>query len=233
MLLMRAMRFHSSLPAAGAALALISLPLIGQDNRLLVAGTVTDPTQEPLAKAIVTLSSNDRVLQTQTSARGQFRFESVPRGAYDLECKAHGFRRLKVSVDLSGADAPPLAIVLEVGPMPDLEECGPHPSIAYSLVDPKRPQVAGVVRNYENRKPLPRARLVLTRVDDSRIHSRTVATDEGSFGFEKLTPGRYELRISRHGYFPAEVKQLLVPNENSVTVDIPMKRDDQKLIVCQ
>jgi hypothetical protein len=200
---------------------------------LPVAGTVTDPSQFPLAKAIVTLSSNDRVLQTQTSARGEFFFERVPRGAYDLECKVPGFRRLKVSVDLSGADAPPLAIALEVGPIPDIEGCGPHPSIAYSPIDPKRPQLAGVVQSYENRKPLPRARSVLMRVDDLRIHPRTVANDDGSFGFEKLGAGRYILRISRHGYVPAEVKQLLVPYENSVTVYIPMKRDDKKLIVCQ
>lgn len=233
MLLMRAMRFHSSLPAAGVALALISLPVIGQDAGLSLAGTVTDRFQIPLTKAIVILSSIDRVLQTQSSAQGQFRFESVPRGTYDLECKAPGFARLKVSVDLSGADAPPLAIVLQMGTTPDMEECGPHPSMAYSPVDPRRPQVAGVVRSYENRKPLPRARLVLTRVDDPRIHSHTVANDDGRFGFETLAPGRYDLQISRHGYVPPEKIQLLVPHENSVTVDIPMKRDDKRLIVCQ
>ena len=233
MLLMRAMRFHSNLPAAGAMLALISLPVIGQDTGLPFAGTVTDRSQTPLTKAIVTLSSNDRVLQTQTSARGQFRFESVPRGVYDLECKAPGFARQKVSVDLSGVDAPPLTIVLQVGPIPDIEECGPHPSIAYSSVDPKRPQLAGVVRSYENRKPLPRAALVLTRVDDPRIKSRTVANEYGSFGFEKHVPGRYYLQISRHGYVPPKKIQLLVPHENSVAVDIPMKRGDKKLIFCQ
>jgi hypothetical protein len=122
--------------------------------------------------------------------RGQFHFENVTRGTYDLECSAPGFARQKFSVDLSNADAPPLAIVLQVASQPDMETCGPHPSIAYSSVDPKSPQLAGIVRDYENRKPLRRAELVLTRVDDPRITSHAIADDQGGFRFENLAAGR-------------------------------------------
>jgi hypothetical protein len=227
------MSFNWTLPAAMAALALVSVTGIAQDNGPAFIGMVTDRNQTPLARAILTLSSNERVLQAHSSVRGQFRFENVPRGTYDLECSAPGFARQKVSVDLSNADAPPLAIILQVASQPDMETCGPHPSIAYSSVDPKSPQLAGIVRGYENRKPLRRAQLVLMRVDDPRITSHAVADDQGGFHFENLAAGRYDLRISRPGYLPTQVKALLVPHENNVTVDIPMSRDDKKLTVCQ
>jgi hypothetical protein len=230
---MWAVNFNSTLPAAVAALTVISVPGLGQDNGHAFVGMVTDWFQTPLTRAVVTLSSNDRVLQTRSSVRGQFRFENVPRGTYDLECSAPGFARQKFSVDLSNADAPSLAIVLHVASQPDIEECRPHPSIAYSSLDAKSPQLAGIVRSYDNRKPLRRAELIVTRVDDPRIASHTVADDQGRFRFKNLTAGRYDLRISRPGYLPAQVKMLLVPHENSVTLEVPMRRDDKKLIVCQ
>jgi hypothetical protein len=231
---MWAVSANSILLAAVAAQTLISVPDIGQNNGLAFVGMVTDPNQTPLGREVVTLSSNDRVLQTCSTVRGQFRFENVPRGTYDLECSAPGFARQKFYVDLSNADAPPLAIVvLQHASQPEMEACGPHPSIAYSSADPKSPRLAGIIRSYENRKPLRRAELVLTLVDDPRITSHTVADNQGGFRFEHLAAGRYDLRVSRPGYLPTQVKTLLVPHENSITVDVPMRRDDKKLIVCQ
>jgi Carboxypeptidase regulatory-like domain len=64
-------------------------------------------------------------------------------------------------------------------------------------------------------------------------HSILVSDDRGRFQFENLTAGRYNLRTSLRGYVRAEMKQLLVPHENDVTVDVSMRRDDGKLVVCQ
>jgi hypothetical protein len=225
--------FHLDLLATGAVLALISIPAVGLDSGLAFVGTVTDRFRKPLPGTVVTLGSNDRVLQTHASADGQFRFENVPRGVYDLELKAHGFARQTLSVDLSGAEAPPLAIVLQGPTEPDMEECGPRHSIVYSSFDSTGPRLAGIVRSYDQRKTLRRADVALAPVDDPRITSHTVSDGHGSFQFENLTPGRYNLPISLHGYVPAEMKQFLVPNENNVTLDLIMRRDDGKLIVCQ
>jgi hypothetical protein len=230
---MRATWFNSRLLAAGAALVLISIPIIGQGSVPRIAGTITDRFQRPVVGATVSLMSDDRVLQTESSAGGQFHFEGVPRGAYLLEYRARGFAGEAVSVDLTGADTPPLTIILQHGPtVPELEECGPHPTIAWSSFDTKNPQLAGVIRSYEG-KALPGAELVATRVDNPSVNFNTLANNRGKFGFDKLPPGRYDLQIFRKSYVPTEVKQLLVPRENSVAVDIPMKRDDEKLIVCQ
>ena len=81
-------------------LVLISVPAVSLDSGLAFVGTVTDRFQKPVPTAVATLSSIDRVLQTHVSADGQFRFENVPPGVYDLETKAHGFVRQRVAVDL-------------------------------------------------------------------------------------------------------------------------------------
>jgi len=230
---MRTPSFHATLPGAVVALALCSATALAQNQPPAFAGTVADQTHTPLTGVVVTLSSGDRVLQTQTSARGQFRFESVSPGLYNLECSALGFYRQHMTVDLSRGDAPPLSIILRVGIVPDSETCGPHPSTFYSPFDLKSPQLAGVIRNYVDGKPVVHARLVLTPADHPRLRVRALADEGGRFRFENLAAGRYDLRVSRHGYFPAELKELLVPKENRVTVDVPMKRDDGKLIFCQ
>jgi hypothetical protein len=167
-------------------LSLISVPAVGLDSELAFVGTIADRFQNPVPTAVATLSSNDRVLQTHVSADGQFRFENVPRGVYDLDVKAHGFARQRVSVDLSGAEAPALAIVLQGPTEPDIEECGPQDSTVYSSFDSKRPQLAGIVRSYDKGKPLSRAEVTLARLDDPQITSHTRSDDHGRFQFESL-----------------------------------------------
>ncbi len=236
---MRPLRFHSNLLATGVVLVLISVPAVSLDSGLAFVGTVTDRFQKPVPTAVATLSSIDRVLQTHVSADGQFRFENVPPGVYDLETKAHGFVRQRDVVDLFrcgsfGRKAPPLAIILQLPTsVPDIEECGPQDSIVYSSFDSKRPQLAGIVQSYDKRKPLGRVEVTLARVDDPQMTYRTRSDDHGRFQFESLAAGRYSLRISLHGYLLPERKQVLVPRENNVTVDTSLVRDDKKLIVCQ
>jgi hypothetical protein len=227
---MRALSFH-----LGAVLALISVPAVGLDSGLVFVGDITDRFHNPVPAGVVTLSSIDRVLQTHVSVAGQFRFENVPRGIYDLDIKTHGFARQRVSVDLSGAEAPPLAMVLQGPTEPDPDEgCGPQDPTVYSPFDSTTPRLAGIVRSYDKkRKPLPRAEVTLARLDDPRITSHTRSDDHGRFQFESLAAGRYNLRISLNGYLLPEPKQLLVPRENNVAVDVSMVRDDRRLLVCQ
>jgi hypothetical protein len=143
-----------------------------------------------------------RLYQTKSSSDGRFRFAVVPRGAYDLEFAEEGFIRRKVSVDLSREAAQPLAIVLNFGSLPDMNYCGPHPSIAYDSLELKNPRLTGVVRAYENHGPIARAEVVLWREHDAHITATSVADAEVRFKFDSLPAGRYRLRISRIGYLP-------------------------------
>lgn len=232
---MRALDFRLPLFATAAALMLISVPAVGLDSGLALTGTVTDRFNNPVPVGLATLSSLDRVLQTHVSAGGQFRFENVPRGVYDLDIKTYGFARQKVSVDLSGAEAPPLTIVLRGPTVPDPDEgCGPQDSIVYSAFDSTTPRLAGTVRSDDRkRKPLPRAEVTLARVDDPRITAHSRSDDHGRFQFESLAAGRYNLRISLNGYLLPEPRQILMPRENNVVGDVSLSRDDKRVVICQ
>jgi hypothetical protein len=229
---MRRTPFHWMSAEMAAWLSLLAVgPLaFGQDNRSVLSGTITDQSSAPAPNVSATLSSIERVFQTKSSTDGRFRFEDVPRDTYDLEFAAPGFVKQRVSVDLSNGTAQSLSIVLNISSQPNMEYCGPHPSIRYDSSDLK---LTGVVRAYENRKPLARAELALWPEDDTQMKATAVADAKGRFQFDSLPPGRYHLDVSRRGYLRTAVTQLLVPRENGVFVDIPIVRDDKKLIICQ
>jgi hypothetical protein len=229
------MRLNSLIPKIAILVSLLVFGALdfGQDNTSVLIGTVTDQSLAPAPGVLVTLSSMDRVYQTKSSTDGGFRLLAVSRGTYDLEFAAEGFVRQKVSIDLSHEAAQSLAIVLNFSSQPDTNYCGPHPSITYDSLDPNNPRLTGVVRAYENRRPIPGAKVILWRADDARITVTSVADGEGKFKFDDLPAGRYSLRISRIHYLPAEVTSLLAPREDSVYIDIPLRREDRNLIVCQ
>ncbi len=228
-------RMKSLLPKIAVSVAMLVVCTLdfGQDNTAVLIGTVTDQSLAPAAGVLVTLSSINRLYQTKSSTDGRFRLLAVPRGTYDLEFAAEGFARQKVSVDLSHEAAQSLAIVLNFSSQPDTNYCGPHPSISYDSLDPKNPKLTGVVRGYEDYRPIARAEVVLRRAEEGHRMLTAVVDAAGKFKFDSLPAGRYTLRISRIGYLPTEVTPLLVPHENSVSIDVPIRKDDGKLIACQ
>jgi hypothetical protein len=228
-------RFEWTVVKMAACLSLLAAgsPDLGQDNSTVLAGTVTDPFRTPIAIVLVTLSSIERVLQTRSALDGRFRFQGVPIGTYDVEFAGRGFSKQKVSVDLSAGSAQSLAIVLNVGSLPNMDECGPHPSISYESPHSGNPNLTGVARAYDGLKPVARAELELWREDTGEKAATAVADEKGSFRFEKLSAGRYRLKVSHRGYLPTEVMPLLLPRENSVFIDIPIGRNDGKTIICQ
>jgi len=173
---MCAMRLKSTVPKIAILASLLAGTRgFGQDNTSVLTGTVSDQALAPAAGVLVTLSSLDRVYQTKSSSDGGFRLVVVPRGTYDLEFAAEGFVRQKVSVDLSHEAPHPLTIVLTFGSLPDTNYCGPHPSITYDSLDLKNPKLTGVVRLYENHRPIAGAKVVLWRADDAQTKVTSVA----------------------------------------------------------
>jgi hypothetical protein len=223
-----------------AAKVAVSLPLLvvvfrafGQDYNPDLIGTITDPSLAPAANVLVTLSSIERVFQTKSSTNGQFHFEGVSRGTYDLEFAAAAFVKQKVSVDVSNGSAQSLSIVLNISSQPNMDYCGPHPSIRYDSPALNNLKLTGVIRAYENHRPVARAELALWPEDGTQMKVTAVADGKGRFKFDSLPAGRYHLQISCRGYLRLEVAPLLVPRENGVFIDIPIVRDDKKIIICQ
>jgi Carboxypeptidase regulatory-like domain len=211
----------------------VLLSLLAQDNNSVLSGTVTDRFATPAANVSVTLSSVERVLQTKSSTNGQFRFQGVPRGTYDLEFANPGFIKQKVSVDFSNGSAQSPTIVLQLSSQPNMDYCGAHPSITYDSPDSRNLKLAGVVRAYENHRPRARAELALWPDDDAQTKTTAFTDAKGAFKIDNLPAGRYHLKVSLKRYLPTEVTPLLVPRENTVFIDIPIVKDDKRLIICQ
>jgi hypothetical protein len=232
---MRRTRFNRMVAKIAVSLSLLAVGPVdfGQDNSSILIGTVTGQSLAPAANVLVTLSSIERVFQTKSSSNGRFRFQGVPGGTYDLEFAAAGIIKQKVSIDVSNGSAQSFTIALNVSSQPNMDYCGPHPSISYDSPDLKNLKLTGVVRAYESHRPIARAELVLWRENDTQMRATAVADGKGSFKFASLPAGRYHLQVSRRGYLPTEVTPLLVPRENSVFIDIPIVRDDKMLIICQ
>jgi Ca-activated chloride channel family protein len=82
----------------------------------VVSGTVVDSVGAVIPGARVTLRAKDCPDRTAvTNVRGEFRFEAVPQGEYELEVVLDGFQTLTVSVRVGITALSPLRLTMEVG----------------------------------------------------------------------------------------------------------------------
>ncbi|HEY7210949.1 MAG TPA: carboxypeptidase-like regulatory domain-containing protein, partial [Bryobacteraceae bacterium] len=64
-------------------------------------------------------------------------------------------------------------------------------------------------------KPVKKARVSIRQARSDK--ELEIDSDEaGRFTFQTLSAGRYNLQISPRGFWPEEVKDLLIPRENGV-----------------
>jgi hypothetical protein len=88
---------------------------------LPVRGVVRDQTGAILRGATVEIvaESGATIATSTTDANGEFRFDSVPAGAYQLQVRLEGFRPHSTPLRLSGRRAPPAqAVVLDLAAVP-------------------------------------------------------------------------------------------------------------------
>jgi carboxypeptidase family protein len=201
-------------------------------NDASFAGIVIDRASAPIAKVSVTLGSLDRVLEAESGSDGQFQFPSVPAGTYDFEISAPGFVKQKRQLSLSNGDSRQLTTMLEVGSLPDMNYCGPHPSIRHKIADAKERQVAGTVRDYFNDKPIASAKIALVPAGEAQPTITSSSDHAGKFALYHPPAGKYTLRISRADYRQENVKELLIPREDSTFVDLTMLKRNQG-VACQ
>jgi Ca-activated chloride channel family protein len=97
-------------------LSIVPQQLPGVTAPGVVAGTVVDSVGAVIPGASVTLRARDRPERTAvTNVRGEFRFEAVPQGEYELEVALEGFQTLTVSVRVGNTALSPLRLTMEVG----------------------------------------------------------------------------------------------------------------------
>src|SRR5258708_2722175 len=85
-----------------------------------VSGTVFDPSDAVIVGASVTLGSGDRdAVHTQTDASGQFRFDTVAPGRYELTVEHPGFKTQNIRLKVGARTPSPVRIALAIA---DLQE---------------------------------------------------------------------------------------------------------------
>src|SRR5258706_16175304 len=82
-----------------AAFLLAVLPIVCAAQTGSVRGIVTDPQNNPVAGATVTLANRERNFsRTQTTnTDGAYLFKPVPPGSYHLEVESKGFKKASIT----------------------------------------------------------------------------------------------------------------------------------------
>ena len=98
-------------------LALLTSSLSAQIQRGAIRGTVLDPTAARVRGAKVTLDNPlaSSQLETETDAAGEFQFNNLPYGIYQLGVSAPGFRRNLQARDVHSNIPQEIEVALEVG----------------------------------------------------------------------------------------------------------------------
>src|SRR3989449_3333916 len=99
----------------GAALAALFVGVcFGQTTRI-VLGTVVDPSNAVLYGASVILTAGKQeLLRTTTDAKGEFRFDSVAPGRYELRAEYTGFKTGRVRMTVRNTAPEPLRLALAI-----------------------------------------------------------------------------------------------------------------------
>jgi len=113
----RSIRIGISVIAALLLALLCTSRLQAQTNTTSLSGTVTDATGAVISEATVTISNqaSGSKLSRQTSSKGEFSFEQVQPGTYEVQVVATGFAEQDERVELLVSTPVKLPFKLAIG----------------------------------------------------------------------------------------------------------------------
>jgi hypothetical protein len=214
------------------ALSLIATLALGQSSAIL-SGKITDAAASPIKTASLMLSSLDRVFQGASETDGKFRFATVPPGTYELQINADPFVTQRLAIRLSAGESQSVNIILKLGQIPNAEYCGAQPVLRYALMEGNAPRLSGTIRDDSEQRPVNKADITLVPIGDNQAPTLSAVSKQGGhFKLDDVPAGRYTLFISRAGYSPGPLRELLVPREDKVFIDFPLTKRHM-FVVCQ
>jgi hemoglobin/transferrin/lactoferrin receptor protein len=97
----------------------VSLVVVGQQSAGKITGTVKDPDGASVSGVQVSLRLASQAVPraTVTDANGNFAFENIAPGTYQLVVERTGFLPYRSAVQITGGDTKQLSVVLEVNPI--------------------------------------------------------------------------------------------------------------------
>ena len=114
----------NKLSSLWATVSLVAFSLLlpalvfGQSDRGTITGTVSDPAGAvvPGAKVVAKSPENGSILETVTTATGNYTLPSLPVGLYDLSVEAAGFSKyIQAGIHIQVVQTARIDVVLQVG----------------------------------------------------------------------------------------------------------------------
>jgi hypothetical protein len=222
---MKKRKFNSSILILMCNLLAVALPYeasalrksvphaIATQSLATLAGVVTDVVGAQLRDATISLYSLDRVIQTKSDEKGQFRFAHVPPGTYEVQIAHPGFKTMKMAAIQVTDRNEPLSISLDVA---STGSCSAEESISYE--DLNGMKLIGTV--LDSQQPVPNAEVQLVNASGTHVQIAKRSNGKGVFSFDNLEPGQYYLRVSHSGYRTDLTKSFWITRENTTKVDM-------------
>jgi hypothetical protein len=186
----------------------------GQTRRTL-RGKVTDSQGAVINASSVVLANQDRISQTTSDQEGLYSFTNVSPGKYTVEVSGIGFEKRTIEITIAAEDQlKELPITLAVAGSND---CNKSYGIQRSAGSRKL-----TVKVISSDAPMAKASLLLTATFPSRSAVVRETDGDGKFVFNELSPGQYELKVSRDGYFDEHVGTFWITRENETTVTVDL-----------
>ncbi|WP_216647492.1 carboxypeptidase regulatory-like domain-containing protein [Bacillus sp. THAF10] len=168
-----------------------------------IVGTVQDQEGEPIAGATVSIESEG--LTTQTNAEGQYRI-GIGTGSYEVKARAHGYSTQTVTVDV--------------------EELGQAVELNFEMEKTDRMSLSGNITDLDG-KGINGA--MVTLKEKEGLYEESVETDDtGSYVFEELIAGEYEIEVKVNGY---QTITQAVSIEDGASVELDFKLSDFNVAV--
>jgi hypothetical protein len=199
-----------------------------------IKGIVRTKSGYPLARAPVTLFSDDRVRNTVTNKVGEFEFTSLPLQAYELQASFIGYMT-GIVPGLRPGDQNANNLTISLEPLTadflikaEHESCpetvisalpGTYEQITYNERN-AGPSLVGSVRAMLSRRgALKDVELKLTnRSDPSKKIPSIRSDDRGEFHFNDLEPGKYSLKLSLEDFYEGSTMDFWVTRENTTRI---------------
>jgi protocatechuate 3,4-dioxygenase beta subunit len=184
-----------------------------ETNTGTVQGTVVDSGGVPIGGATVKLcyaSTLDPYNHTNTNPQGNFIFNNVPIGSYQIAAIKEGYL-MPLAISLSVVKNTSTQVDITLVPNPNANK-----NIIY-----------GVVKSHVNNLPVNEAiaQLYKTALPEDELYATANTNEHGQYYFVDVDDGEYHVKVTKLGFYATDSAHLTVQNKEYVPADISLITD--------
>lgn len=195
-----------------------------------IRGTVLGPAKKGIAGLLVQLSArgdSGQLRVTGTNEKGQYLFQELPAGTYDLEVAADGFAPQKKG---SIVVRPPFQNIVDFDLLPATATGGPSagrpgvPAPAVAAASPGAPAPLVPVRGrFVDQQKRPVAEVSVTFVSqEGRGERQAFSGEDGRFSLPAVPAGRYRVLVASPGHVALDLKSVEVSPVSGLNLSLSL-----------